>query len=239
VNILTVDIGGTKLKVLASQASEPRKAPSGKDLRPSRMVEIVRELAEDWDYEAVSVGYPGLAGDSGPRSEPDNLGSGWVGFNFAAAFDRPVKVINDAAMQALGSYEGGRMLFLGLGTGLGSALISEHVLVSMELGRILRADGKTLGNRLGRRGLKRLGESAWCEAVLTTAANLMDAFAVDYVVLGGGNAKHLKDLPHGIRLGHPLTAFRGGFRLWGMEEIQSLSADGERPETPPTEWRLI
>src|SRR5437763_11173908 len=134
--ILAIDVGGTKVKVLASGQTEPRKASSGKGLTPARLVERVRELAADWEYEAVSIGYPGLVGEGGPRAEPGNLGPGWVGFDFAAAFGKPVKMINDAAMQALGSYEGGRMLFLGLGTGLGSTLITGNVIVPLELGRL-------------------------------------------------------------------------------------------------------
>src|SRR5262249_43062635 len=191
---------------LGTGPTERRKAPSGKGFTPARLVESVRELTEDWDYEAVSIGYPGLVGDRGPRAEPGNLGPGWVGFNFSAAFERPVKMINDAVLQALGSYEGGRMLFLGLGTGLGSALISEHVLVALELGRLIAKDGRTLGQILGRRGLEKQGKAAWREAVAETATNLLGAFVADYVMLGGGNAKQLsvKRLPHGVRLGHNL-----------------------------------
>ena len=160
--ILVVDIGGTKVKILATGQTEPRKAPSGQRAStPTRLVTLVTELAEGWNYEIVSIGYPGLAGDHGPRSEPGNLGPGWVGFDFAAAFNRPVKLINDAAMQALGSYEGGRMLFLGLGTGLGSALISENSIVPLELGRLSARRKRTLGQLLGREGLKRIGLSAW------------------------------------------------------------------------------
>jgi predicted NBD/HSP70 family sugar kinase len=241
--ILVIDIGGTKLKVLATGQTEPRKAPSGRELTPTRLVEVVRALADGWDYEAVSIGYPGLAGDHGPRSEPGNLGAGWVGFDFAAAFDRPVKLINDAAMQALGSYEGGRMLFLGLGTGLGSALISENSIVPMELGRLWARRGPTLGDLLGRRGLKRLGVSAWRREVRGAASRLMEVFAADYVVLGGGNAKKLKDLPHGVRLGHNQTAFRGGIRLWVVEDvpIHAPSAGHSDVIIAPVAatWRLI
>src|SRR6185369_11646853 len=152
--ILVVDVGGSKVKVLATGQSEPRKVPSGKSMTPGKMVEAVKELASDWEYEAVSIGYPGLVGVQGPRSEPGNLGPGWVGFNFAVAFERPVRVINDAAMQALGSYEGGRMLFLGLGTGLGSALISENAIIPLELGQLLGRDGQNLGQTLGKKGLE-------------------------------------------------------------------------------------
>jgi hypothetical protein len=239
--ILTVDIGGTKIKVLASGQTEPRKIPSGKRLTPGRLVEAIARVTEDWEYDGVSIGYPGLVGSHGPRSEPGNLGPGWVGFDFGVAFDRPVRIINDAAMQALGSYEGGRMLFLGLGTGLGSALISDKVIVPLELGRLVYRDGKTLGEVLGRDGLDRLGKAAWREVVQEVAIMLHAAFVVDHVVLGGGNAKYLREPPPGARLGHNQAAFRGGFRLWHMEDILTLQADGTPPALAPvpTDWRLI
>jgi polyphosphate glucokinase len=212
--VLTVDIGGSSVKILASGRTEPRKRRSGKSLTPPKMVEIVQELAEGWDYEAISIGYPGLVGTLGPSSEPGNLGDGWVGFDFASAFGLPVRIMNDAAMQALGSYEGGRMLFLGLGTGLGSAMITEEFILTLELGQLPYKRGETLGEALGRQGLKRLGKTAWRRAVADVAPALMKAFLADSVVIGGGNAKKLKELPAGIRLGHNLTAFRGGVRLW-------------------------
>ena len=223
-SILVVDVGGTKIKLLVTGQTEPRKAPSGKSFTPSKLVETVRELARDWEYEAISIGYPGLVGHSGPRSEPGNLGSGWVGFDFAAAFGKPVKMINDAAMQALGSYEGGRMLFLGLGTGLGSALITGHVIIPLELGRLHYDAEQTLGNVLGRSGLERVGKKAWREAVNRCVTTLMASFIADYVVIGGGNSKQVKDLPPGARLGHNLTAFRGGFRVWNVEDVFELAA---------------
>jgi hypothetical protein len=216
--ILTVDIGGSSVKVLASGQTEPRKRRSGKKLTPAKMVEMVQNLAEGWDYEAVSIGYPGLVGDQGPSSEPSNLGDGWVGFDFPSAFGLPVRIMNDAAMQALGSYEGGRMLFLGLGTGVGSALITEEVILTLELGQLPYKRGETLGETLGRQGLKRLGKVAWRRAVMDVAPALMKAFMADSVVIGGGNAKKLKELPPGVRLGHNLTAFRGGFRMWNIED---------------------
>jgi hypothetical protein len=229
-SILTVDIGGTKMKILATGQTEPRKASSGKEFTPARLVETVRELAHDWEYEAVSIGYPGLVGAHGPRSEPGNLGPGWVGFDFAAAFCKPVKMVNDAAMQALGSYEGGRMLFLGLGTGLGSALITGHVIVPLELGRLFYDGERTLGDVLGRRGLAGSGKGKWRRAVARTVSALKGAFVADDVVIGGGNAKNVKELPPGARLGHNLTAFRGGFRLWSVEVVWVLApAGGESP----------
>jgi hypothetical protein len=237
-----VDIGGTKIKILATGQTEPRKLVSGGKMTPAEMVEAVQEAAGDWEYDAISIGYPGLVGSHGPRSEPGNLGRGWVGFDFAAAFGKPVRILNDAAMQALGGYEGGRMLFLGLGTGLGSALIAESVIVTLELGRLPYHDGETLGDILGREGLERLGKTAWREAVASTATALMGAFIADYVVVGGGNAKELKDLPSGIHLGNNVSAFRGGFRLWHLEDVPTLHADGgvgRRPSPPSSEWRVI
>ncbi|HEY8460400.1 MAG TPA: ROK family protein, partial [Blastocatellia bacterium] len=173
--ILTVDIGGSNIKALASGQTEPRKRRSGKNLTPVKMVEIVKELAEGWDYEAVSIGYPGSVGPQGPSSEPGNLGDGWVGFDFASAFGLPVRIMNDAAMQALGSYEGGRMLFLGLGSGLGSALITEEFILTLELGQLPYRRGVTLGDALGNQGLKRLGKAKWRRAVTEVAPALVKA----------------------------------------------------------------
>lgn len=221
---LVIDIGGTKIKLLSSGETEPRRIPSGKRMTPTLMVDALRELAADWQYDVVSIGYPGAVGQQGPRSEPGNLGPGWVGFDFAAAFERPVRIINDAAMQALGSYEGGRMLFLGLGTGLGSTMIAENVIVPLELGRVLHEDGRTLGELLGRRGLKVLGKVGWRDILEKVLQAFTDAFMVDYVVLGGGNAKFMMNPPAGVRLGHNLTAFRGGMRLWDLDGIQTQMA---------------
>jgi polyphosphate glucokinase len=239
--ILVVDIGGTKIKVLASGQTEPRKTSSGRKLTPAKMVEAVKELTADWKYDAVSIGYPGMVGRHGPRSEPGNLGAGWVGFNFAAAFERPVRLINDAAMQALGSYEGGRMLFLGLGTGLGSALIAENDVITLELGQLQHKDAANLGEVLGKKGLERLGKEAWSAAVKEAVSVLALAFMADYVVLGGGNAKKMKGLLPGIRLGHNLTAFRGGQRLWNIDHVPTLSAAGDSAASarPPSDWRVI
>ena len=239
-SILAVDVGGTGLKVLATGQAEPRRRASGPAMTPQEMVAAVKELAADWSYEAVSVGYPGQVGDHGPRSEPGNLGPGWVGFDYHAAFGQPVRMINDAAMQALGSYDGGRMLFLGLGTGLDSTLIAENVIVPLELGQLRYRKGRLLGDVLGKDGLKRLGEKKWRKAVFEAVPALMAALLADYVVLGGGSAKKLKEPPPGSRLSNNLTAFRGGFRLWHVEDVRTLSGD-ERPPAPPPvgEWRLI
>ncbi len=214
--------------------------PSGKTLTPARMVRAVKKLARDWDFDAVSIGFPGIAGLSGPASEPGNLGHGWVGFDFAAAFERPVKVANDAAMQALGSYDGGRMLFLGLGTGVGAALIAEKAIVPMELSELpWNKRAETIGDVLSSAGLKRIGARRWRRIVDLVTRRMMKAFLVDYVVIGGGNAKKLKKLPHGVRLGHNLTAFRGGFRLWGVEDVPMLSPDAPPQAREPIEWRLV
>jgi hypothetical protein len=237
-SILVIDIGGTKVKILATGQTEPRKAPSGKGFTPAKLVETARALAEGWEYQAISIGYPGLVGAHGPRSEPGNLGPGWVGFDFAAAFGMPVKMVNDAAMQALGSYEGGRMLFLGLGTGLGSALIAGNVIIPLELGWLVYDGERTLGEVLGRRGLDRLGKGEWRRAVYRAVTALMKAFCTDYVVVGGGNAKNVKDLPPGARRGHNLTAFRGGIRLWGIEDVWVLAAYGGESSHPTAKEAL-
>ena len=236
--ILVLDVGGTKVKMLATGGTEPVKFPSGQDFTPARLVENVQKLCKGWKYEAISIGYPGLVGSLGPRSEPGNLGPGWVGFDFAAAFGKPVKMTNDAAMQALGSYEGGRMLFLGLGTGLGSTLITGHMIIPLELGRMIYDRERTLGDVLGRQGLARAGKSRWRKAVNRIVTALMHSFVADYVVIGGGNAKNVKELPPGARLGHNLTAFRGGFRLWSIEDVWVLAAPGEDIPDPPAQEAL-
>jgi polyphosphate glucokinase len=240
-SILSIDVGGSKVKILATGQSEPRRELTGPSMTPQQMVEAVQKMAEDWKYEAVSIGYPGQVGTDGPRSEPGNLGPGWVGFNFAAAFDRPVRILNDAAMQALGSYDGGRMLFLGFGTGLGSTLIAESVIVPLELGQLPSRNGRTLGEMLGRAGLRRLGKKGWRRRVEQVVPALMSALLADYVVLGGGNAKLLKDPPAGARLSNNLTAFRGGFRLWHLDDLPTMSGTDHAPAAPrpSADWRVI
>jgi hypothetical protein len=240
--ILSIDIGGTKVKFLASGETEPRKIPSGPQMRPADMVEQIRKLSLDWRYTAVSIGYPGQVGSSGPRAEPGNLGSGWVGFDFAAAFGCPVRIVNDAAMQALGSYDGGRMLFLGLGTGLGSVLIVDHAVVPLELGELNYKEGRTFSGRLGRESLEKIGKKRWRERVLSMVPSLQRAFLADYVVVGGGNSKLLKEpLPPGVRLGHNLTAFRGGYRLWGIDDVPTLHVNGHKANVTESvgDWRLL
>jgi len=213
-NVLVVDVGGTNVKILATGQKEPRKFPSGPTMTPRRMVSRVKKLAGDWDYDVVSIGYPGLIHRGRVASEPHNLGKGWIGFDFKVAFGRPVRLINDAAMQALGSYKGrGLLLFLGLGTGLGSTLIAEGVVVPMDLAHLSFKNG-TFEDYIGRRGLDRLGKRKWRKSVAYAAARLMAALHPDDMVLGGGNAKHLKELPPGCRGGNNANAFLGGFRLW-------------------------
>ena len=212
-HVLAVDIGGSNVKVLATRQKEPRKFPSGPKLTPAEMVAGVKKLARGWKYDAVSIGYPGMVIHGRPVAEPRNLGRGWVGFDYRAAFGKPVKVINDAAMQALGSYKGGKMLFLGLGTGLGSTVIADGLVEPMELAH-LPYRKRTYEDYVGRRGLERRGKKKWRRDVEDVVARLTAALEPDDVVLGGGNVKKLKELPPGSRLGNNANAFLGGFRLW-------------------------
>lgn len=213
-NILVIDIGGTNVKVLAAGQEEVRKIPSGPTMTVQDMVSKVMTATADWTYEVVSIGYPGPVVQGQPLLEPKNLARGWVGFDYQGHFGRPVKILNDAAMQALGSYDGGRMLFLGLGTGLGSALIIDRVIAPLELAHLPYKKGRTFEDYLGQRGLTRVGRKKWQAAVEDVAARLKAALVADYVVLGGGNAKQLDRLPPGARLGDNSHAFVGGFRLW-------------------------
>jgi polyphosphate glucokinase len=211
--VLAVDVGGTNVKVLATGETEPRRFPSGPKMTAKKMVSGVKEITRDWKYDVVAIGYPGPVLGGRPAVEPHNLGRGWVGFNFRAAFGRPVKIINDAAMQALGGYKSGTLLFLGLGTGLGSALVVAGNVVPMELGHLSYKNG-TYEDYVGVRGLKRMGRKKWARHVEFGVARLIDALHPDDVVLGGGNAKKLKKLPAGCRKGENTNAFLGGFRLW-------------------------
>jgi polyphosphate glucokinase len=212
-NVLVIDIGGTSVKVLATGQDEPRRFPSGPDLTPVQMVSGVKKIVRDWKYDVVSIGYPGVVLQGKPAVKPYNLGRSWVGFDFKSAFGRPVKIINDAAMQALGSYKGGLLLFVGLGTGLGSALVQEGLVVPMELGHLSYKNG-TYEDYVGLRGLKRLGAKKWRRQVEYCMGRLIEALHPDDVVVGGGNAKKLKQLPPGCRAGDNANAFLGGFRLW-------------------------
>lgn len=212
--ILVVDIGGTHVKVLATGQREHRQADSGPTMTARRMVFVVKRLSAGWSYDHVAIGYPGPVVHGHPVAEPHNLGGGWVGFDFRRAFGRPVKVINDAAMQALGTYRGGRMLFLGLGTGLGSALIVDGVVEPMELGHLPYRNGHSFEHYVGIRGLERRGKARWRKSVLDVVERLRAALNADDVVIGGGNAAKLRTLPPGSRLGDNANAFLGGFRLW-------------------------
>ena len=229
-NILVIDIGGTHVKLLATGHRQPVKIDSGRKMTPRKMVAAVKKATAGWKYDVVSIGYPAPVYQNRPVSEPYNLGKGWIGFNFHAAFHRPIKLINDAAMQALGSYEGGRMLFLGLGTGLGSALIVDGILEPMELAHLPYEHEKTYEDAVGEWALEKLGRKRWRKEVADVVARLKAALQVDYVVLGGGNARHLKKLPPGARLGDNANAFRGGYRLW--EQAQKGKPRGRGVKAP-------
>jgi len=213
-NILAIDVGGSHVKVLASGQTGPRKFESGPTLTPSRMVEKVKALTADWPYGALAIGYPGLVVHDRIAAEPRNLGRGWLGFDFSRAFGLPVRIINDAAMQALGSYEGGRMLFLGLGTGLGSAMIVDGRIEPMELAHLPYRKGRSHEDCLGIAGMKRLGRKKWRKHVWAVVDLLRGALEPDSVAVGGGNAVKLKQLPPGVRRVDNANAFVGGFRLW-------------------------
>lgn len=213
--VLVADIGGNHIKLLVTGQSQPRKVVSGPLLTPELMMAGIREAVSDWDHDVVSIGYPGPVLDGRPLRDPRNLGAGWVQFDFETAFGRPVKIINDAAMQAIGSYRSGRMLFLGLGTGLGTTLIIEGVVHPMELGHLPYKRG-TFEDYVGQRGLNRNGKKQWRDDVEDVVARLIAALQPSDVVLGGGNVKKLKELPANTRLGDNANAFDGGFRLWDM-----------------------
>ena len=213
--ILVVDVGGNNLKLLVSGQTTPRKVPSGPTLTAARMATSVRKAVADWKYDAVSIGFPGPVQDGHPAQEPVNLGRGWVRFDYARAFGKPVRLVNDAVMQALGSYHGGRMLFLGLGTGLGAALVFEGIVQPLEIAHLSYRSGKTYEEFLGKDGLDRMGKKRWRGLVAEIVPRLRAAFQVDEVVLGGGNVKLLRSLPPDCRPGSNANAFDGGFRLWG------------------------
>lgn len=212
--VLAIDVGGSHVKVRLSARRDVRQFESGPTLTAEKMVARVHELTGDWIFDVVSIGYPGVVIHGKIVTEPHNLARGWVGFDFRAAFGRPTRIINDAAMQAIGSYEGGRMLFLGLGTGLGSAMIVDGVVAPMELAHMKFKKGKTFEDYVGDAGRRRLGPKKWSRAVATIVEQLQSALEADYVVLGGGNARKLKKLPKGTRLGNNDFAFLGGFRMW-------------------------
>ncbi len=217
--VLVIDVGGTNVKLLATGQKEPRKYPSGPTMTPRKMVQLVKKSVSDWKFDCISLGYPGPIINGHPLREPHNLGCGWVGFNFQKAFGCPVKILNDAAMQAVGSYKGGRMLFLGLGTGLGSAMIVDGILQPMELAHLTYKNGKSYEDYLGLRGLERMGKKKWRKCVAKITKQLKIALEAEYVVLGGGNSKKLKELPPGARLGSNDNAFLGGFRMWQKNQV--------------------
>jgi len=215
--VLVIDIGGTSIKLLATEQTERIKLPSSPDLTPGVMVEAVQHAAAGGDFDMISIGYPGPVEGNAILAEPKNLGDGWVGFDFAKAFGKPVKIVNDASMQAIGSYQGDEMLFLGLGTGLGSALITHGTLQPLELAHLPYNKGRTYEDYLGKQGLRKRGKKKWREKVFEIVPAFCAAFQVDYVVLGGGNAKLLDKLPKNTRRGGNDLAFEGGFRLWDPE----------------------
>jgi polyphosphate glucokinase len=212
--VLAIDVGGTHVKIRVSGRRETREFESGPAMTPRRMVARVRELAGDLKYDVISIGYPGVVVHGKIVTEPFNLGRGWVGFDFRKAFGRPTQLMNDAAMQAIGSYEGGRMLFLGLGTGLGSALVVDGTVAPMELAHLPYKRGRTYEDYVGDRGRRRLGAKKWRRTVADVVEQLSKALEADYVVLGGGNARKLKKLPKNARLGNNEFAFLGGYRVW-------------------------
>jgi polyphosphate glucokinase len=238
-DILVIDVGGTHIKVFATGQKEAIKIPSGPKMTAKKMVKEVKKATMDWDYSVVSIGYPAPVVHGLPLSEPHNLAGGWVGFDFGKAFGRPLKIVNDAAMQALGIYQGGRMLFLGLGTGLGSAMIVDGILEPMEIAHLPYKKGRTFEDYLGIRGLKRLGKKKWRRYVGRVAEQLKNAMGADYVVLGGGNAKLLKKLPPGTRLGDNASAFTGGPADFNKSPRPSESSYAriQRPRNPSSHPR--
>ncbi len=218
--VLVIDVGGSHVKARVSGRREEREFESGPTMTPRQMVARVRQLTGDWQYDAVSIGYPGVVVHGKIVTEPYNLGRGWVGFDFRKAFGRPTLLMNDAAMQAIGSYEGGRMLFLGLGTGLGSALIVDGTVAPMELAHLPYKGGRSYEDCVGDRGRRRLGPKKWRRTVAIVVEQLSKALEADYVVIGGGNARKLKKLPKNARLGNNEFAFLGGFRVWGKSALR-------------------
>jgi hypothetical protein len=211
--ILVIDIGGSNVKLMISRRDK-RKFKSGPKLTPREMIAQIKPLVSDWKFDAISMGFPSPVRDGRIMSEPKHLGKGWVGFDFEKAFGKPIRIINDASLQALGSYHGQRMLFLGLGTGLGSALVWSDYVLQLELGDLPYRNGSIIEDYLGKPGLARLGEKTWQRDVCYALVQLKKSLIADYVVLGGGNAKKLDELPEGIERGHNRNAFLGGMRLW-------------------------
>lgn len=234
--VLVVDVGGTHVKILASGQTEPRRVSSGPHMTPPQMVQQVQSLAAGWQHDVIAIGYPGPVRDGKPAGEPPNLGPGWVGFDFAQAFGKPVKLVNDAAMQALGSYRQGKMLFLGLGTGLGTTLIVDGVVVPMELGHLPYRDA-SFEDHVGEHALQRDGKRKWRRRVADVVARLSAALLPDEVVLGGGNLRLLKELPPRCRAGDNANAFEGGFRLWAASAPRRARQSREERSQGQSEGR--
>jgi polyphosphate glucokinase len=227
--ILVIDVGGSNVKMMISQEEKRRKFPSGPKFTPGEAIEGIKREAAGWEFEAIAIGFPAPVRDGKIVLDPKHLGKGWAGFDFTKAFGKPVRLINDAALQALGSYHGGgRMLFLGLGTGLGSALLWPDHLLPLELGDLPYIDDGIIEDVLGEEGLEKLGRKEWQRETLRAVKLLKQAFIADYVVLGGGNAKLIDKLPEGFELGHNRNAFPGGVRLWETD-----------PETKRPRWRIL
>jgi polyphosphate glucokinase len=212
--VLAIDVGGSHVKILTSAGGEMRRTASGPSLTPDQVVASVKKLAEGLDYDVISMGYPGPLRDNKPSLDPFNLGKGWNGYDFSAAFGKPVKLVNDALMQAIGSYDGGRMLFLGLGTGLGAAMIIKNVGQPMELAHLPYKKGASFEDYVGERGLEKRGKRKWRKYVFDVVNRLRAALQPDYIVIGGGNVDKLDELPEKSRRGDNTRAFEGGFRLW-------------------------
>ncbi|WP_337268380.1 ROK family protein [Oryzifoliimicrobium ureilyticus] len=218
--VMAIDMGGSHVKVRLSTGGEKRSAESGPKMTPDMMVKVVKDLSKDWDYDVIGMGYPGPVSNNMPATEPHNLAPGWKGYDFAKAFGKPLRMANDALMQAIGSYEGGRMLFLGLGTGLGSAMIVESICLPMELAHLPYKKKRTFEDYVGFRGLDARGKSKWRRSVTDVVERLNAAFEPDYTVIGGGNADKLKKLPDRCRLGDNENAFLGGFRIWFDDSLK-------------------
>lgn len=221
--ILAIDVGGSHVKALLSGEHEERKVDSGPDMTPDRLVAAVRDLTTGWSWDHISIGFPAVVKHDLIATDPVHLGKGWAGFDFAAAFQCPVRVINDAAMQALGSYQGGRMLFLGLGTGLGSAIVADGVVLPLELAHLPYRKERTYEGYLGEEGMDRMGKHKWRKHVWRVVDLFRAAFQPDEVVIGGGNVRHLDDAPDGVRIGDNANAFIGGFRLWQPPQARSAA----------------
>jgi polyphosphate glucokinase len=225
--ILVIDVGGSNVKLMISRLGK-RKFKSGPDLTPREMVAQMKPLLRDWSFDVISMGFPAPVRNGRIMGEPKHLGPGWTRFDYEKSLGKPIRIINDAAMQALGSFHGGRMLFLGLGTGLGSTLIWETNVLPLELGDLPYGNGDIIEDYLGKSGMKQLGEKAWKREVLRAILLLKKSLIADYVVLGGGSAKKFDQLPNGIELGHNRNAFLGGIRLWQTD-----------PRTRRAKWRIL